>query len=241
MITMGSAPQRSPPARRALLVDVLGTLVRLTPPVAPLRAEMAARFGVHLTEAQAAAALASEISYYRRHLQQGSDLARLGQLRRQCAEVLRAAMPPSRELMEISPHALTEALLSSLRFSAFPDAAPALRGLRRRPIAIVAVSNWDVSLHEVLARLSLAELLDAIVTSAEVGVRKPTREVFDHALALVGVEPQDAVHVGDSMEEDVAGARAAGIEPILLARTRPAGHPAGVRVISSLRELAVDA
>ncbi len=238
MTTLGSAAQPSPPALRAVLVDALGTLVTLAPPVARLRAEMVERFGVHLTEAQAAAALAREIAYYRGHLQEGSDSRRLWQLRRRCAEVLRAAMPATPELMAVSPEALTEALLSSLRFTAFPDAAPALRALRRRRIAVVAVSNWDVSLHEVLARLSLAELLDAVVTSAEVGVRKPGREVFDRALALVRVQPQEAVHVGDSLEEDVAGARAAGIEPVLLARTQPVALPAGVRVISSLRELA---
>ena len=70
---------------------------------------------------------------------------------------------------------------------------------------VVVASNWDVSLHEVLERLELAPLLDGVVTSAEVGARKPDPAVFMRALALAGAATSDAVHVGDSVEEDVRG------------------------------------
>ena len=90
--------------------------------------------------------------------------------------------------------------------------------------------------HPVLDRLGLAVHLDGIVTSAEVAVRKPRKEIFDRALALAGASPADARHVGDSLEEDVTGARAAGIDPILIRRgSEP--PPVDVPVISSLAEL----
>jgi putative hydrolase of the HAD superfamily len=128
---------------------------------------------------------------------------------------------------------MTEALLASLRFRAFPDVAPALAGARARGRHLVVVSNWDVSLNEVLARLELAPLLDGIVTSAAVGKRKPAPEIFVRALELVGAVPRQAIHVGDSLEEDVAGARAAGIEPILIRRGDGTAVP-GVRTIKTL-------
>jgi putative hydrolase of the HAD superfamily len=89
----------------------------------------------------------------------------------------------------------------------------------------------------VLDRAGLAPLLDRILTAAELGVRKPSGEIFMRALAVAGVGPQEAVHVGDSLEEDVAGARAAGIEAVLLRRDGRPG-PSGVRTIASLAELA---
>ena len=74
-----------------------------------------------------------------------------------------------------------------------------------------------------------------MVTSAEVGVAKPGPAIFEHALELAGARAADAVHVGDSLENDVAGARAAGIRPVLVARDGSA--PAGVEAIRSLAEL----
>jgi putative hydrolase of the HAD superfamily len=235
---MGFRPVRSVSfhAVKAILLDALGTLVRLEPPAPRLRAELAERFGVEVNEAQAERAIAAEIVYYRGHLDQGSDWERLTELRGRCAEALRAALPPSGRLEAIEPPALTEALLASLRFTAYPDVQPALRHGREGGLRLVVVSNWDVSLHEVLERLELAPLLDGILTSAEVGMRKPGARIFERALDLAGVAPGEAVHVGDNLDEDVAGARNAGIAPVLIRRDdRPA--PTDVEVIGALTEL----
>ena len=70
---------------------------------------------------------------------------------------------------------------------------------------------------------------------AEVGAAKPDVAMFERALALAEVEPAVAVHVGDSVENDVEGARAAGIRSVLVARD--GGHPPGVEAIRSLTEL----
>ncbi len=220
----------------AILFDALGTLVWLRAPAPLLRHELARRFGIEVSEEQASAALAREISYYRGHLDEGRDRASLAALRLRCGEALRAALPPSARLSALSGEAVTATLLASLRFSAFPDAAAAIRSARARGARALVVSNWDVSLHEVLGRLELAPLLDGIVTSAQVGARKPAPEIFEQALALAGVCAQDAAHVGDSVEEDVVGARAAGIEAVLIRRDGELGPP-GVRTIATLAEL----
>jgi putative hydrolase of the HAD superfamily len=227
-----------PPPVSALLLDALGTLVALEPPAPRLRAELFERFGIDVSDQQAQAAIGAEIAYYRAHLDEGVDGSSLADLRARCAKVVRDALPPSASLSRVDTPALTKALLASIRFSAFDDARPALLAARRRGLTVVVASNWDVSLHGVLERVGLAELLDGIVTSAEAGARKPAPAVFERALALAGARAGDAVHVGDSLEEDVAGARAAGIEPVFLSRDgRPA--PPGVRVIGSLNELDV--
>ena len=233
--------RRSSPIRPSvILLDALGTLVALEPPAPRLRTELADRCGLQVTEAQAGAAIAAEIAYYRAHLDEGRDPAGLHALRRRCAEALQAALPAGARRLELD-HVL-EALLASLRFTAFADVRPALQDARARGQRLVVVSNWDVSLHDVLRALGLEPLLDAILTSAEAGVRKPAPAIFEQALALAAagtpeaIEPGEAIHVGDSLEEDVAGARAAGIEPVLV--RRDGGAPvAGVRMIESLSEL----
>jgi putative hydrolase of the HAD superfamily len=221
----------------ALLLDALGTLVTLEPPAPRLRRELAARFAIDVSEAEAARAIGAEIAYYRAHLDEGTDVARLADLRRRCAEALRSALPP---VADIGTGELTEALLASLRFSAFPDARPAIRAARERGMRVVVASNWDVSLHQVLERVGLSPLLDGIVTSAEAGARKPASAVFERALELAGSSPQAAIHVGDSLDEDVAGARAAGIRPVLLSRDGGVSLD-GVETISSLAELELPA
>lgn len=226
-------------ATRALLIDGLGTLVCLAPPAPALRQELSARFGVEVSEAQAGAALAAEITYYRAHMGSGRDADSLGALRRRCAEVLRDALPPSERLAALDIAAVTEALLGALRFEAYADARPALMRARAAGARVVVVSNWDVSLVEVLERLGLAPLLDGVVTSAAVGAAKPAPEIFRHALALAGVEPGDAIHVGDSVEEDVRGAAACGIRPLLLRRdgAATAADAGAVPTIAGLAEL----
>jgi putative hydrolase of the HAD superfamily len=212
----------------AVLLDALGTLIELEPP-AP---RLAAALEIPLPEAERA--IAAEIAFYRRHLGDGRDAASLASLRRRCAEVIRDALGDFVAGMPIET--LTEALLDSLVFTPFPDVRPALEYARARGQRLVVVSNWDISLHEVLERTGIAALVDGIVTSAEAGAPKPAPEAFVRALALAGCGPDDALHVGDSLEEDIVGARNAGIQPVLLRRDGAPG-PFGVITIPSLAEL----
>ncbi|HXE46123.1 MAG TPA: HAD-IA family hydrolase [Conexibacter sp.] len=222
--------------KAALLLDALGTLVELEPPVAPLRRELRERFGVEVSAAEAGAALRAEIAFYRAHHDEASDRARLADLRRRSAEALRDALPPVARALPIEP--LTDALLAALRFRPFPEVPAVLRGARERGVRLVVVSNWDVSLHDVLAETDLAPLLDGVVTSAEVGHSKPDPAIFARALAVADAAAHEAIHVGDSVAHDVAGALASGVEPLLLVRdgtAADAAPPPGVRTIATLR------
>jgi putative hydrolase of the HAD superfamily len=222
-----------PGRRRAVLLDALGTLMRFEPPAPLLRAELRERLGVDVGAAAAVAAIEAEIAYYRAHLHEGRDPASLARLRRRSAEAMRPALG-----LDAGGAVLTEALLAALRFSAYPDAAPALRRLRALGLRIVVVSNWDASLHERLRETGLAPLVDAAVASAELGGAKPGGAIFAHALELAGVPAEAAMHVGDSPREDVEGALAAGLRAVLVARDGAAPSvPAGVPVLSSLEGL----
>lgn len=227
---------------RLITLDALGTLVALEDPVPHLVAELGAR-GVSVGEAQAAEALAEEISFYLAGHDAGVDAASLARLRVQCAEVLRAALERAgADVGALAPGAMVEALLGALRFAPYPDVPEALAGLRSAGHRLVVVSNWDVSLHEMLRTTGLDALVDAAISSAEAGARKPSPAIFQRALALRAAGApgrRPALHAGDSLELDVAGARAAGLEAVLIARDGvPGSVPEGIVVLRSLEGLA---
>lgn len=222
----------------AVLLDGLGTLVALEPPWPLLVAQLREAHGVELAPADAEQAFRVEIAYYRAHHHEGRNADALEDLRRRCAEVLRARLPA--DVGEaLSTAQLTTAMLAALRFKAYPDVPAALAGLRARGILLIVVSNWDVSLPAVLRGVGLEGMVDAVVTSAQVGSPKPDRAIFEAAVALAGVPPGRAVHVGDSIEHDVHGALAAGIRPVLLRRegVEPDEPSLEAPTISSLAEL----
>lgn len=221
---------------RAVLLDAHGTLLELEPPAPALRALMDSRFGVRITLEQAEAAIAAEIRYYRAHLHEGRDEQSVDELRGRCSQVLRQALAAEHVLDSIGADEFTQMLLAALQFRLYPEVPEVLRALRGRGLHLVVASNWDASLPQTLAVLGLLGDLDGVVTSAECGAPKPEPPVFRRALELAGVSPAEALHVGDSPEEDLAGARRSGIEAVLIARE---GRPAvpGARSISSLRGL----
>jgi putative hydrolase of the HAD superfamily len=220
---------------RAVLLDAFGTLLELEQPVPLLRAGLRERLGLEVSAEEAAAALRAEIAFYRAHHDEARDAATLARLRRTCARVLRGALPPSAHAVPLDE--LLPVLLGALRFRTFPEVPAALSALRSAGARLVVVSNWDVSLPDALDAAGIARLLDGTVVSAEVGAAKPAPEIFERGLELAGARPEEAMHVGDSFEHDVVGARAAGIEPVLVVRGESA-VPSGVRAIRSLAELA---
>jgi putative hydrolase of the HAD superfamily len=214
----------------AVLLDALGTLVELRPPAPRLRAELA-RSGFDVTEERAAAGFGAEIGYYVAHHLDGRDRRGLEDLRDRCATALMDEL----DLLGLDHATARRAMLAALEFARYPDAAPALRELRAAGSRLVIASNWDCSLPGWLAPLGLLDLVDGVVTSADVGAAKPDPALFRRALELAGVPASEAVHVGDSLDNDVEGARAAGIRPLLL--MREGEPPTGVKTLRSLAEL----
>jgi putative hydrolase of the HAD superfamily len=214
----------------AVLLDALGTLIELEKPWPHLVEELGAR-GVVVSEEAARAAMLAEMAYYRAHHDEASSWAALKDLRRRCAAVVQDQLDTALPLADVQ-----DALLAAIRFRAYPEVPSVLGRLRAAGARLAVVSNWDISLHDVLERTRLRALVDVVVISAELGAAKPDPAIFRAALERLGVTAPEAIHVGDSVEHDVAGARAAGLEAVLVARNG-AQAPAGVRVVASLDEL----
>lgn len=99
-----------------------------------------------------------------------------------------------------------------------PSALDVLGALRsRKTLGLVSNFEHPPHIYLLLSRLGLARLFDTVVVSGDVGVEKPDPRIFELALRQVGLEPRETVYVGDTAE-DVQGALAAGMCPILIRR-----------------------
>ena len=107
----------------------------------------------------------------------------------------------------------------------------------RTALPIYIISNDDMKYLEESMRIK--ELYPAGIISAEtVRACKPNRSIFEKALEMANVKPEEAVHVGDSIISDVEPAKALGITPVYLSRKESFALD-GVRVIKSLDEYTV--
>jgi HAD superfamily hydrolase (TIGR01549 family) len=124
---------------------------------------------------------------------------------------------------------------------------PALLARLRRRARLGVCSNFShtPTALAVLSTAGLGEALDAVVVSHDAGWRKPRREIFEAVLEALAVAPAEAVHVGDSLAADIAGAAALGMRTAWITRcvrdveaalARHSG-PAPTWVIRDLAEL----
>jgi putative hydrolase of the HAD superfamily len=104
----------------------------------------------------------------------------------------------------------------SAHFELYDDALPVLDLLRERGLLIGLLSNSSRDLHEFVAHHHLRA--DAVLTSHAHGKTKPHESIFRAMLELLGVAAPEAAMVGDTIDDDVEGARAVGMRAILLDR-----------------------
>jgi len=222
---------------RGLSLDAFGTILELEPPAPLLIAELRDGWGIEVGEDEMWRAFAAEMTYYGAHHLEGHDPDSLADLRLRSTAVLLENLPDGVRDRLVADD-LMPAMMRSLRFRTYPDVPGALRRLRSKGLSVVVVSNWDISLHGFVADSGLGPLVDHVVSSAEVGVGKPAPEPFERGLELLGLDPSEVIHVGDDPDHDVAGARAAGIAPVLIRRAGGSQPPPeGVPVIGSLGDL----
>jgi len=100
----------------------------------------------------------------------------------------------------------------------YPDTLTTLTHWQNQGVELGILSNFDSRIHRVLTALELSPFFTSVTISTEVGAAKPNPKVFAAALAKHSCSPSDAWHIGDSLQEDYEGAKAAGLRGILLQR-----------------------
>ena len=123
-------------------------------------------------------------------------------------------------------------------FSLYEEVPDVLRRLRARGCRLGLISNTQRSLASFEMHFGLDGLFDVALSSSDHGYMKPHPSIFQEALRRVGVEPPEAMMVGDSVPHDIEGARRLGMRGVLVARAGISRQcPPDIPVIRSLREL----
>ncbi len=118
----------------------------------------------------------------------------------------------------------------------YPETRETLAALEKRGFLLLVISNFDSRLLAILDGLGVASCFDSVVLSSIAGHAKPSPEIFQSALRLYDLKPHEAMHVGDSLANDAAGAAQAGLKATWLNRNG-GGTEQPFPQVRSLREI----
>ena len=96
----------------------------------------------------------------------------------------------------------------------FPEASEILAALKKQGYHLGIIANQVAGAAQRLDEHDLLKYFDVVVTSAEFGVAKPDVRIFKQALELAGCQPQEAVMVGDRLDNDIRPAKALGMKTV---------------------------
>lgn len=132
-----------------------------------------------------------------------------------------------------------EAFSTGAHWALYPDTIASLQALKAAGYELGIISNFDTRLFSILRDLGIREYFDSVTISSLAKAAKPAPSIFQYALEQHAADPAEAVFVGDTMAEDVEGARSAGLFPILIAREDVdwPPHTMGIRTLAELSRL----
>jgi putative hydrolase of the HAD superfamily len=229
---------------QAVCFDLVGTLVRGRRPIGQQYADHLGRFGIAAEASRLDAAFgramraAPPMAFPGRSVEEARALEHAW-WRQVVRRVLAGAglAPMDGPSFDAFFTSLFDHFTTGRAWELYPDVLPTLAALRARGLALGLITNYDTRVFTLLEALGLAPWLDAVTIPAHVGAAKPDPAIFRHAVAQLGVSPGEALHVGDELEDDYRGARAAGLDAVLLDRSDRPLAPGGPRRIGTLADL----
>lgn len=218
--SLGKLPDQPITQRpRAIFLDLDDTLWPLEPAMRAAESAVAAWLTAHapaaarLLDSPGRAQLRAEV--IADHPQSSHDLSFLRE------EVIRRAMIAAGNDPALAPHAFRVFIEARQAVTPYPDVEEVLRDWSTQ-YRLVALSNGNAD----VGRTALARYFSAAVNPSHAGAAKPDPRIFQHACRLAGVEPAEALHIGDDPQLDLIAARQAGLQGAWLLRADHAHrHP----------------
>lgn len=135
---------------------------------------------------------------------------------------------------------LYEDFASGSRWKLAPDARETITELRKRDYRIVLLSNSDNRIRRVLAELEIDHLFAGIFLSCEISCEKPDPRAFHFVAEKMACTPHHMLHIGDSWQHDVEGARTAGWHSLIVDPEAGAAGHSNIPSLSALLTLLPD-
>jgi putative hydrolase of the HAD superfamily len=221
---------------RAICLDAGGTLFRPYPSVGEVYARVALKYGVSLEAAHIEGRF-HEVWHARNGLASLASLTSDKIERDWWHGVVHEVFSGSAAFQDFPAFfsELYDYFATAECWRLFDEVVPVLDTLKAAGYPMVIVSNWDHRLFAIVKDLGLEGYFKQVFASAAVGIAKPGAGIFKKAIEALEVGPGEALHIGDSLEEDYYGAQRAGLQAILLDRPHKAYN--GVSRIRSLQDL----
>ncbi len=115
-------------------------------------------------------------------------------------------------------HELYDVFARPQAWKLYEDVHHLLPLLKKQGKKLGIVSNWDSRLFKLCEAFELNQYFDFVIASAVFGASKPSPKIFQEALRLANVKPEEALHIGDSFEDDILGAQRVGLGAVLIDR-----------------------
>ncbi len=209
---------------KALIYDIGGTLLYPKPPIEELCTYAEDVSGLHIPHEAFGQALPYLRHFFgERDQPAGSIWSSHERTRDTWAEYYVHAMQmigvaaPHDQLLRVG-YVMTDWYTHPDRWAMYDDVPPVLAEGQRRGLIQGVISDWGTDLVDILHALQISPAMQFVVASGVVGFAKPSPEIFQHALSRAGVEPHEALYVGDTYTLDVLGARAVGMPAALIDR-----------------------
>ncbi len=231
---------RPPPALRAVSFDAAGTLLHTMRPVGELYAQVAACHGVEVDPVALHASFRAVFGSAPPLAFPGAPASELRAREKAWwrSVVAQVFAGVAFDDFDAFFDDLFAFFASSAAWRADPDARPLLADLRTRGLTVLVVSNFDARVRGILDALGLAPFIDRLTISSEAGAAKPNPAIFHRALADVGLTAREVVHVGDTVAEDLRGARAARVPVLLIGGPELAAAAPEACVLARLADVA---
>src|SRR5450759_694299 len=205
----------------AVFFDVGNTLFKPYPSLEAVCREVMARFGYDPSEEELARGIKAADRYYEyRYWSDDSFWANEKDASEMWSELY------AKMLEEVGidgdRHLIGRAIYDHFgdgdRWRTYPDVVPVFERLKKEGLRLALVSNWDSRLAKLCFDMGLDRYLDAIPSSASIGLIKPDPHLFQVACERLRVRPERAIHVGDHYFADILGARSVGVNPVMIDR-----------------------
>ncbi|MBI2361561.1 MAG: HAD-IA family hydrolase [Deltaproteobacteria bacterium] len=206
---------------KAIFFDAAGTLISTSRPVGESYALLARRYGIGVDPGELTRRFRSCFAAAPPLAFPGVPAGRIKQVERQWwKDLVRTIFEPFGSFTRFDDYfaELFEYFSRAEAWSLYPEVQDTLFSLRRRGLNVTIISNFDSRLFGILDGLGISTWVDSVVISSQAGYAKPAREIFLQALDLHQIKAEEAMHVGDSPENDASGACAAGLTGVLLDR-----------------------
>lgn len=208
-------------AIEAITYDAAGTLIRVAEPVGETYARIAAEFGAHLPPKALDAGFREvfpgmpAMAFPNLH-----GAARVEAERAWWRTLVERVVGHAGGVHDFESYfdALFSHYASANAWRVYPEVHRALQTARARGLRIAVISNFDSRLATILRALDIEPRVDAVIYSTACGAAKPDARIFRTALDALGVTPETALHVGDSLCADYHGALNAGMAAVYLQR-----------------------